>query len=927
MSQFPKHYERLPQPLNPANLYHYLLLAYWIFFRPLALKAYLYEAGADIYNESLRRSIFSLRLQRAPGYRRLLAMLPGVLILLLIMVGVPLFLITAVVQQSTPNWNGALLGLLLGLGIGVGAGFIFYESFAFTSGVAGLITFGFGGALTFSIYLGTGMNWRAFAVFGVTWGMAFGIAYGVSRFVVGGVVLALGVGLLGGLSLGLPLGNAAGGVGMSLIGGVISLATFACGALRLPFYPLQLGLAWLSRRHPGWHPLCWDELLVLPLPQSTQLVLNRLRADETAGLRLAVQITHNPFQRWVAQRALQAYLHEVDAPLSLLYRLLQHPDLDAYVPAPISQEDWQQLPSARCLLLGSLNRQNVRYGRDWTYWLADRVMWLLTWRWCDQRVTPLTTFAGLLYDLLEAGEGALPPERIDLAAQAALYTGLTACADGATIAATFAVYARFLAYDTIEALSRAPHDATPALALPPVYRPAQAALRQLADIGAEVATFHDATSRVNRLAALARATDLLDALEEFAVSEVVAPDKNLVLEIIRRWRRLVSEAGGVAARPEALRPIANPYVVGNPVAGELFVGREDILHRLEELWGGTGQWPSVVLYGHRRMGKSSILHNLGARFGAQTVMVDFNMQRVGLVANTGELLYNLALALYDALTSTTLTEPAQDPFCNGNPYTAFDRFIKRIDAARGQRRVVVAIDEFELLEQGIKEGVLQVQLLDFWRGVIQTYPWFVMAFAGLHTLQEMTYDYWHPLFGSVRAIPVSFLSAAAARRLLTQPSPEFPLDYDDDAIERIVALTNGQPYLVQLIGHGLVSRFNRLVFEEGVTREPRLTRDDVETIINAPEFFRDGDAYFTGVWRQAEFSPPPGQTAALRQLASGATPQGEDKAALEALRRHDVLRQTTTGAWEYTVPLLQQWVEHRNSPAHFLPPRPIITKN
>jgi hypothetical protein len=79
------------------------------------------------------------------------------------------------------------------------------------------------------------------------------------------------------------------------------------------------------------------------------------------------------------------------------------------------------------------------------------------------------------------------------------------------------------------------------------------------------------------------------------------------------------------------------------------------------------------------MGKSSILHNLGVRFGAHTTVVDFNMQRAGLVASTGELLYNLALALYDAQTpgvSETpgvlgvLDEPDETRFTAHNPYTA-----------------------------------------------------------------------------------------------------------------------------------------------------------------------------------------------------------------------------------------------------------------
>ena len=43
------------------------------------------------------------------------------------------------------------------------------------------------------------------------------------------------------------------------------------------------------------------------------------------------------------------------------------------------------------------------------------------------------------------------------------------------------------------------------------------------------------------------------------------------------------------------------------------MGREDIMRHLDELWAGEGERSSVVLYGHRRMGKTSILQNLGAR--------------------------------------------------------------------------------------------------------------------------------------------------------------------------------------------------------------------------------------------------------------------------------------------------------------------------
>ena len=265
-------------------------------------------------------------------------------------------------------------------------------------------------------------------------------------------------------------------------------------------------------------------------------------------------------------------------------------------------------------------------------------------------------------------------------------------------------------------------------------------------------------------------------------------------------------------------------------------------------------------------------------------------------------------------------EPDEEQFLAHNPYTAFERFLRQLDRVRNDHRFIVAVDEFELVEKAIEEDRLEPKLLDFWRGLIQTYPWFVMAFAGLHTLQEMTQDYWHPLFGSVTAVPVSFLSRGAARQLITNPMPDFAIDYDEDAIETIIALTNGQPYLVQLIGHGLVTRLNRQTYEEGVERERRFSLADVEAIIKTSELFRDGLAYFQGVWAQAESDSVPGQPATLSALAPYETGLAPDEIArlaglpiveihraIEALKGHDVVAEQD-GLWRFTVELMRRWV-------------------
>jgi hypothetical protein len=200
----------------------------------------------------------------------------------------------------------------------------------------------------------------------------------------------------------------------------------------------------------------------------------------------------------------------------------------------------------------------------------------------------------------------------------------------------------------------------------------------------------------------------------------------------------------------------------------------------------------------------------------------------------------------------------------------------------------------------------------------------------------MTADYFQPFFASVIPIHVGFLQPGATRQILANPtnndpslsSPrgggieggeDFPLDYTPEALDQIYALTAGQPYLVQLVGFQLVRRYNDYVFEQGRPREPVFTVEDVEAVINDPEFFKRGRYYFDGVWGQAARGAS-GQQAILKALAPH--PQGlsidalaqatamEEKTLQEALKtltRHDVVQQRE-GRWQIIVELFRRWV-------------------
>lgn len=460
------------------------------------------------------------------------------------------------------------------------------------------------------------------------------------------------------------------------------------------------------------------------------------------------------------------------------------------------------------------------------------------------------------------------------------------------------------------------------------------ALQRLGPISQNIAVAQAASSQLNRLAAFARATEALEELGPFIEDTVVLPEKVLLLRIRNHWRSLVAEGGGRLGQQVQHQRVVNPYVAGNPVKGSLFVGRDEILGQLEELWLKTGQVDSLVLFGHRRMGKSSILQNLPHRLDpAANWVVDFNLQTVNR-SHTGSLLFDLATKMRDQLlrgqgpqlpatNGADLTVPEEAIF-RDNYQRAFNQWLDRLAPLVTGRRFIIAVDEYELLEQAMADGRLDKDLTEYLRGVIQTRDWFVLALAGLYTLQEQCHDYWHPLFASIKPRKVSFLSPAATRRLLTQPSDDFPLDYAPDTLDTIQTLTNGQPYLVQLIGQNLVALHNRQVREGDRDPNQPFSLADLQAVIESPEFFEDGFPYFNGVWGQAQDSPP-GQHTILRALAAapadeaqlavitGLSPDAVHQA-LNTLEAHDVITLTAKTTYTFTVDLMRRWVAQRSQP-------------
>ena len=425
----------------------------------------------------------------------------------------------------------------------------------------------------------------------------------------------------------------------------------------------------------------------------------------------------------------------------------------------------------------------------------------------------------------------------------------------------------------------------------------------------------------NKKDALLKIPKQLEVCKDYINHQVKIPENNLLKKIIKQWNLLITEESSKVGSGEITEPILNPYIAGNPVTGELFVGREDIMRQLKELWGKAGQCSSVVLYGHRRMGKSSILQNLKYYLDSNTIIVHFDMQLTGDITNTSQLLFLMALEIYyqfNQVKSNCLAIPQENDFIT-YPRHTFKHFLDKLNQVREEYRFIVTMDEFEIIEEMINEQKLNKELFQFWRGIFQSYQWLIMAFAGLHSLQEMTYDYWQPLYSSVESIGVSFLDSQASAQLIMNP---VPIKYTDEVVQEIIKLTNGQAYLIQRICHNLVSQFNQR-FQSQKPKNYTFTKEDIDFIVNSQELFSDGLGYFEGIWIQARDSEPNGQLDILRQLCYQplssqelnncldlTLEQIED--ALKTLMRHDVIKQENN-QYKYTVELMRRWFKNREA--------------
>jgi hypothetical protein len=462
--------------------------------------------------------------------------------------------------------------------------------------------------------------------------------------------------------------------------------------------------------------------------------------------------------------------------------------------------------------------------------------------------------------------------------------------------------------------------------------PANAILHSFSVRSRDVDAALQQISFYNQRITLNRVQDALNALFG-SLLRSSEPYARRFAPVVQQWERIITDhMRTLTAAAETYQEVPNPYIVGQPLTRqeELFVGRTDIVARLEDLLTNA-RHPPLLLYGQRRMGKTSLLYNL--RWMLPSPIVPLLVDLQGAIASStshADFVVNFAKSLHSSLASQGIDLLRLDPAAAAvSPFTALDAWFDTLEGAllaHGRTTALLTLDEFEALDQAFTDGRLRGdQILGMLRHLFQHRLRFKLLLAGSHTLDE--FQRWASYLINAPVLHLSYLRRDEALALITQPIKEFPLRYAPAAPSHIVALTRGHPYLVQLLCREIVHLKN----EGAVAVRRRVTVEDVERA--APAALAAGAIFFSDIMYNqisaegehllrvlAQAGTQPGVQQGTQQGVSAglsyaalSAQVGEELGGADSLARtldHLVRREileTTGGGYRFQVELVRRW--------------------
>jgi len=279
-------------------------------------------------------------------------------------------------------------------------------------------------------------------------------------------------------------------------------------------------------------------------------------------------------------------------------------------------------------------------------------------------------------------------------------------------------------------------------------------------------------------------------------------------------------------RQQAREQRFNPYIVGSPIrTRDMFFGREQLLRDLKASLAHN----SMMLYGERRIGKTSLLYRLleelprleDKKFRFFPVYVDLE--------GTPEdaFFHQLMEGLLDSLLETLVDFPAHEKLqyflLSEQPITYTDRHMRRDlrqiighlkKRSQPAPRIIFLLDEADTLSS--YPSLTQQQFRRILQDVFARNVGAVISGVYISKAWDRLESPWYNMFVEVNVPP---LNREEAEMLMRKPVQDV-YAWDDEAVEFVWRRTHGRPHRIQQIAREGVNR----MLKEG---RRRITLEDV----------------------------------------------------------------------------------------------------
>lgn len=281
-------------------------------------------------------------------------------------------------------------------------------------------------------------------------------------------------------------------------------------------------------------------------------------------------------------------------------------------------------------------------------------------------------------------------------------------------------------------------------------------------------------------------------------------------------------------------------------------------------------------------------------------------------------------SILDSKKSLGIARSVRNGISEDAPFSDFREYIELILETLDKQGLglLLMLDEFDKLQEGIDKGVTSPQVPENIRFLVQTYPRLSAILTGSRRLKRMREEYWSALFGLGTRLGVSSLPHEYASKLVTEPV-KGRLTYSQKAIDLAIALTAGQPYLLQCL-------CNR-VFD--LAAQSSVRSITVDRVKDASIALVEDNEHFASLWDYTMFDrrrfllalinremngPDPLKLLVIQEKLDGHGVEIREETIisdLEYLRELELIElhgETRNAYYTLSIPMMGDWIDHQH---------------